>query len=400
MSVRQLQYLFAAAAAAATLTACGGGDSPAPAPSATTPSPPAPSPSPSPSPTPAPAPAPAPTSAASCPALTSGNYRVIQPAMGAQASATGIGVVAMDSAGIPQFTAPDSSTHTLTAGTAPCSFTTSGGGGVVVSPAGIVMVSDLESGNIRYPILLFPEQTIPLSDLTGTWSRIAWQRNDPGGLAQPYSLEYGIVTFSAGAITGGQTCSVAADLSGGCTAMSVPAGTALTVDATGGYSGTSGLSGSRSFAYKNGSSILLVIMDPDGSINILTPQATSSFPTVGSNSASWNLRSDTAGVLAVAGTNAIPGISTTSITITSVDTVNNVVTRDSSDDGAAAVSQTLHYNLPLAGFRKRDGATGVSAAIMMSVPGMGLTAVARLGATAPTTPGTGNGFFNLSVTQP
>jgi hypothetical protein len=308
----------------------------------------------------------------------------------------------MDSAGTPQVTFPDTAAATLTAGASPCSFSIAGSLDVVVSPAGVAVASALESGS-RYPVLLFPEQTVPLSELAGTWNRMSWARKAPGGFAQPYMVNYGTLAFNtAGVVTGAQECSVAADLAGGCTTQSPAdlAGLAVVADPSGGFTGTGGLSGTRLFAYKNGGNIMAVAVDPDGSLTLFTPQSAQSLPTVGAAKSSWVLRSNSAGVLAVSGTTAMPGISTSVNTVTAVDTLTSIVTRDSSDEGAAAVSQMLRYNVPLAGFLKRDGATAVASSIFLQVRGMGLNAVSRLGGIAPTTPGTGNGFMVLSVDRP
>jgi hypothetical protein len=332
-----------------------------------------------------------------------GTYRVIEPAANGNNTKVNTSVVSMDSSGNPQVTDSSGGTVTLTAAATPCSFTSSNSAGIVVSPAGVVMISNLKGDGNLYPTIAFPDQTVALTDLTGTWNRIAWQRADPGGLTQPYQLSYGSVTLASGVITGVMECSVAADLSGGCNPQTLSAGSGFAVNPAGGFTGTGDLSGSVAYAYKTASGIFGVSVDPDGSINFITPQATQALPTVGATNSSWNLQANTAGMLAQAVTNAFPGISTTDITITGVtgDTTTNTVTRDTSQDGATAVSQTLHYNIPLAGFRKRDGVAGtVSPAIFLPVPGMGFSLVSRLGAATPVLSPPSNGFFNYSVNQP
>jgi hypothetical protein len=145
----------------------------------------------------------------------------------------------------------------------------------------------------------------------------------------------------------------------------------------------------------------MVAIDPDGSLTILTPQAISSLPAAGSSTTVWNTNANTAGVLAVGGTNAIAGFATNINIVTSVDIVNSVVIRSSTQDGSTPVTQTLRYNVPLAGFRKRDGVPNlVAASIFLPVRGMGLTATSRLGAIDATIPGTGNGFLGLTIDQP
>jgi hypothetical protein len=348
------------------------------------------------------------TQESACAAFTSGKYRLIEPAPAGTNTVIDLATVTIDNAGTPKITLSDHSSQTLTPGAAPCSFTAADGSGVVVSPAAVVLMSKLEGDGRRYPVLLFPEQRVPLRDLAGTWNQVSWERPRPGdALDGPYTLNYGTFSFdTAGNGASGVVCSVKADLSGGC---NVEGGTdTLVVNPAGGYSGSRSTGrhagdltdGERLFAYKNGTDIMIAVVTPHGSLTLATPQAAIDLPAVGTTNSVWNLNRNSAGALTVAGTNVMPGIATLVNTVTSVDALNSVVVRDASQDGAAAISQTLHYNVPLAGFRKRDGATNVSAAILLTLRGMGLTAVSRLGATTPTTPGTGNGFMGLSVDMP
>jgi hypothetical protein len=338
------------------------------------------------------------SSAASCPAFTSGTYRLIKPAPIGQQNVVTLVSVVMDSSGRPKTALPGQPARALTAAAAPCSFTSPDGSGLAVSSAGVGMVSDVEGSN-RFPALLFPEQTIPVSDLAGIWNHLSWARKDPGGFNQPYELNYGAVSLSpSGAVTGNVHCSVAVDLSGGCQTENPSAGFA--VNPVGGYSGTGDLSGFRAFAYRNGTDTMIAGLDPDGSLTIFTPQAASALPAAGSSNTVLSMTETTAGVVVVAATNLIPGIGTVVNTNTSVDPATGVVIRTSVQDGGAPTTQTLRFNVPLAGFRKRDGGTNVSSSIFLPVRGMGLTAVSRLGATTATTPGTGTGFLNLSTDQP
>jgi hypothetical protein len=344
-------------------------------------------------------PAPGPSAAASCPAFTSANYRAIKPAPAGQQTLITVAAITMDGAGTPRIAFPGGPARTLAPGVAPCSFNLPDGSGVAVSPASVALMASVE-GTDRYPALLFPDQTIALSDVSGVWNRLSWNRRDPGGFDQPYKLSYGAFTLIAsGAVTAGTECSVAVDLSGGCQAGTLNGG--LAANSSGGFSGTGELSGGRIFAYKKGTDTMMVAIDPDGSLTILTPQAISSLPAAGSSTTVWNTNANTAGVLAVGGTNAIAGFATNINIVTSVDIVNSVVIRSSTQDGSTPVTQTLRYNVPLAGFRKRDGVPNlVAASILLPVRGMGLTATSRLGAIDATIPGTGNGFLGLTIDQP
>lgn len=321
-----------------------------------------------------------------------GTYRLIDPANLETVTVS----VTMDGAGNPQVTTAEG-TESLSAGTETCTFTAADGSSVAVSKSGLAIVAGPANSGIRFPALLFPDQsTTTIADLDGLWNRIEWTRDGTGA---PFVLNYGTVSFTAGTVTSALNCPVTSSISSGCTPLSPPAGTGFTADAAGGFSGTGGLSGARAFAFKNGNDRMVVSMDPDGSLMFLTPQTTWGLPTVGTSSASWGMRADTAGAVAVAPTNTLPGISSSNSVITSVDANTGTVTRNTSDDGAPAVSQTLHVNAPVNGFRKRDGDANSSNAIQLRVTS-DLVVVSRLGATAATTPGTGNGFLNLSLTKP
>lgn len=372
----RLVHLFAASAAL-TLAACGGGGNDSSSPGA------------------APAPAPAPTVAASCASLQNGTYRLIAPAAAKPADTV---TIAMDAKGVPKLTYSDGSVDSLTAGSEACTFTSAGNAtSVAVSQSGLMLAAMPQTASgPRYPALLFPEQAPNVADLAATWNRIEWIRAGDGGLKQPFKLEYGTLAIAAGALTGGQDCPAAS--TGSCTSATLPVG-GFATSASGGFAGTGELSGLRAFVFKAGNDVLLVGLDPDGSITLATRQAAQSLPAVGAVNKSWNTLADTAGALAVAGTDALPGLSNSTNTVTSVDAATGVFTRDSSNAGGAAVSQTLRNNAPLQGMRKRDGAAGVAPVVILRLTS-DLAASARLDASAATTPGTGNGFFGLSLAKP
>lgn len=327
--------------------------------------------------------------------MAGGTYRYIEPAAGGKISSMGLIEVALSAAGVPTLIFPDRSATLLSPGPAPCSFTLPDGSGLVVSPAGVGLVSRAQSGS-RFPSILFPEQAIPLSMLAGTWNSLSWSRKSPSSLGQPYMLSYGSLSFSAvGGVSGRVDCPVAIDPAA-CTNAAGGFGRLVAVDA-GGFAGAGTLNGMQAFAYKSGIDTLVVLVDPDGSLTLLTPQAASALPKAGSITSSWGFRSNTAGVLEISATDFLQGITATRTTIVSVDEARGLDIRNSSESGGAAVSHTVRHNTPLPGFLIRDAGPGVTPAILMPLRGMGLTAVSRLGATNPTAPGTGDGFLGLSV---
>jgi hypothetical protein len=385
ISKQRFQSLYLAVAASAALAACGGGNSNAPAP--------------------------VPTAAASCAALKSGTYRIIDPAK----RNTSTVVITMDSAGTPSITYSDKTTETLVAGTEGCTFTSSGGASAVVAQSSIIVAASAPTSGTRYPVLLFPDQnTTTVADLNGVWNRIEWNR---GGSGMPFSLRYGSVAFKAGTITAAQDCPVASSVDAGCSAATLDANTGFTA-ATGGFSGTGGLNGARAFAYDTGRDLMVVSMDPDGSLMLLTKQTPWDLPTI-STTTSWNVWVDTAG--AVPQYMVWTGIFHNTSIIRSVDSSTGTFTRDSDDQHAimpqalsvnapltAAVSprlaanmeffmpQTLHVNTPLAGFHKRDDANTVSPAVPAAIM-LRITSDFAVASTLGTSTG---GSFTLSIRTP
>jgi len=346
--------------------------------------------------------------AATCASLTSGTYRYLTSSDAS--NPTGLlqikaGLKGSDGKRSAQVTEPGGVIATLVPvdGQA-CEFTLGDSERVVIGSNGLGLAVEPD----RAITLLFPEQTgdagVTVADLNGPFNRLGWERD---GDSSPFTLTYGAINFSNGMATDGLDCPLAS--SSGSTPCSpmvpgtdIPANTAFVADsAAGGFSGTGGLASDHAYGFKFGSTVTLVAFNAnDGSVQFFTTQRAANLPAQGQVSSYWQYQVDTAGASAA-------GLGAGTTTIDTVDAGTDTVTRHGDDN----VTQTLHYNAPLPGYRRRDGVAGVpasggnpaipgvSAAIQLPL-GSGLTVVSRLGATTPTTPGTGNGFLNLSLNKP
>lgn len=247
-------------AAAVAAAGCGGGSddvTPAVTPPAVTPSPPSP------------------TVAANCPPFTSGTLRLIEPRSDAGGIDALTGTATVDAAALT--VSDDAGATTLTAaGT--CRYTADGGNSDFTVSSGGFVVGRSRAGAAHRLTLAFPEQTVPLADLAGTWNVLAFERT--GDATGTYLAEGGTITLdAAGAFTERTLCP-------GVTAC-LPTETAnlpsLTVRAGGGFDlRPADLSYTdRAFAYRNGTAMVLVVLAGNGSFGIWTRQQALPLPIVG-----------------------------------------------------------------------------------------------------------------------
>lgn len=385
-----------ATALLASLAACGGGGGdggvgfPISAPT------PAPSPAPEPAPSPAPAPAPAEDDsgvAASCASLTSGTYRYLTSSD--KTDLTGLlqikaGLLGTDGTRTTQIT-DASGAHTTLAPVAnnACEFTLDGNK-VVIGPKGLGLSTDPVSGGYAIT-LLFPEQTgdsaVKVSDLNGEFNILGWVRpNDTDN----FSLNYGAYSFADGAIGSVSACPDTPNIIAGCTSVPLPSAspaTGFAADAANnGFAGTGDLSSFHAYAFKVDDALTLIAYNKNnGSVAFLTNQRLSTLPTAGDVNHYWQFTANTLG-------ESQTDLAADYNTVVTVDSGASVVTRYTGTN--SGVEQTVRYNAPLPGFRKRDGvANSISPAIQLPLGG-GLTAVSRLGANSA------NGFLNLSLSKP
>jgi len=263
--------------------------------------------------------------AATCSALRSGTYRIIQPQIesppnSGSSSTAKATIVANASATTAVVTNPDATTTTLTAvsGT-PCRFSGPVGTEVVVSQAGVVMVLD---GSTTKLILAFPEQSISVADMAGDWNVLGYDRANTTDPLTPWSAT--IRFTAAGALSFTSYCADAKT----CAANTNTA--TLVANSAGGFDFVNGSGGkSRVHAYRaGGGEMIFVGTGGDGTIAVGTRMRTLSLPTVGTVNQGWGsgmTNNLVNGIYDVTGFN----ISDYQNTIASVDTANNTFVRNS-----------------------------------------------------------------------
>jgi hypothetical protein len=266
----------------------------------------------------------------------------------------------------------------------PCQFSSNGGAtSSVVSPAGVIVWRDPDQIGLARMAIGFPEQTIPLADLAGTWNSLEMKKG------ATYENGYSVVTLNAaGAVTSGTNC---AQLQPCAPWSSVPG--AFSVNTDGGYIYTDSNDNAGFFAYRAPSGDLMLIGGGNiGELIVLGKQRTLTLPTVGNTTTSWGMTLNNQRVAGPLGDSVVS-------TIVSVNTAANTFTNTNAD---GTLQQTFAINTPRAGMRYRaantctNGVTGAAVnctgAISLPLAGMGLSVAGSAVA--------GTDFFGISVTKP
>ena len=297
--------------------------------------------------------------ASNCSALRSGSYRVVSPFEGpALADRHGTVVVNAATLGIV-FT--DGSTDTLVANGA-CRYSLdSGKTDVVVSAAGVLAVRYTnDAGGTFHPAFLFPQQSHTLAELAGTSNAIGLERNAANtaytGIAFTATLD------AAGAITAATVCKDDATWSISGAACTARAATdSLRANADGGFdivNKTSGAVNGRSFAYRaGGGELMLLLVDANGSFQMLTKQRTNGLPTIGAVQTFWSLTVN-------AQLSAAPALNVSSNTIVSLDSAAASWIRSQKSVGGTNDSphpETLLANKPRDGYTSRGAGSATAA---------------------------------------
>jgi hypothetical protein len=317
--------------------------------------------------------------ASDCPALRSGTYRTVVPGapVGSQFRTFGFDaptMTATSEGGAAVWTsAGEECTYEFALGDQ--------GRRAKVSPAGlIVMAAEGGDGHIR-PVLNFPEQTIPLAELAGTWITLEWVRDGEG---LPLSLLSADITFdSAGKITAMTDCG-GLDLAD--CASEQPDG-ALVVNANGGFDGTGNdLGDVRAFAYRSGSGdLMLMLVGQDGSFALATKKYARGMPQVGQVTGGWSMIVTPSGLI----NTSLPVLEKATHKVATIDASAGSYVRINDATGA---SQTLTINSPREGYVHRAPATGSAEVAMLGLRGMNLTLFGTLNRPDPWA-----GFYGFNV---
>jgi hypothetical protein len=344
-------------------------------------------------------------SASSCPVLRSGTYRTVNPQIGpvGDHGSASTGKIVVDvTAGTITYGDGTSATVTPVVGS-PCQFTTSTGANIVASPAGVLAVETSAPMSLA---IVFPEQTIRVSELAGNWNALGFDRSTLTDPLRPVSRTFTL--DNAGNVTITSDCADAK----ACVTTGLPTGVTVTANSAGGFDTQSGGSvGSRAFAFRSGSGeIMMMFVAGDGTWSMATRARTNPLPVVGTLNLGWNVGASNVlsnGSYQQAGI----AISDYKNTITAVDATTGVVTRENVTNFATTpmVSrpETIEFNsvagVPRAGYRYRrpgpvtnsNGATvNVPEFIAMNLVGMGMNALALPGNSATA------GQFTVSVVKP
>ena len=315
--------------------------------------------------------------AASCSSLRSGQYRVLNPYDSVQDPASEALRVIIDAGAL---TATDTGSDNDTAVTAltpvagvPCSFTYPdefGTGTLLVSTGGLIVVrSPSSTGPVRTSFIV-PDQTVPVSQLSGTWSFITYQR-DYNTPTEALSAGSGTLTFdTSGQATSGTGCD-------GLTCSALGAGdlpAVATVDANGGFDLADDTGPDRLFVIiaDNGAKTAFVLFPGEGGISVLTQQQPLTLPAVGTVTNFWDFTVGS-GAFEWAPTNDANGGASTladySISVTAIDTTAQSYTRLRASDGRV---DTFFINSPFDGVRNRVASSDASASLALPLTGWGV----------------------------
>ena len=336
--------------------------------------------------------------ASHCPALRTGSYRMVLPTKGSSL-AEQTGTITVDAQTL-SVTYTEGSSGTWAAGDRPCQFTDDGGKtNMFVTQAGVIVARYTNDDGLTYAVGIgLPVQTHTLASLAGTWNAIGLSINDAGNA---YTAVTGTVTADgAGVLSGATWCQndTTWGLTGDDCAPVSGAVNTLRANADGGFDsfdpGSTTASG-RLFAYRAGNGdLMLVSIDGDGTVMLLTQKRTNVLPTVGVRNTTWNVTLNPQ--LA-----APAPVGIASNTIQSVDAAaGSWVRQQHSANGADFdYSETLVANNPRDGYAFRPAAAttavgGTPVQIRefdtLVLRGMGFSAVA-----IPS-----NKSFSFSVNQP
>ncbi|MCY1208033.1 hypothetical protein D9M72_196490 [compost metagenome] len=220
--------------------------------------------------------------------------------------------------------------------------------------------------------LVIPDQTIPLSEITGDWIAMGFERPDGGGTLAPGLIKFTV--DSTGKFASGADCGLS-----GCSPWPAEDLPVVSVNADGGFNVTDSTGTARAFAFKGVDGGVAVVIVHQGGFMIAKRPTPRGLPVVGAVNAYWD---------AVININGGTEISEYSNTVTSVDTAANTYTRQRNDGRV----DLWHNNMPSDGLRYRHAAPNAAEVIGMNVANTGLTVAISVNPA--------NSFYDISVDRP
>lgn len=320
---------------------------------------------------------------ATCKGLRSGSYRLIVPFLSSTGAFQRITIDAKNLS----VRYEDANTDTLTE-TAPgsCQFFTPDNDQLYISASGVALLR-YSAGSGRTGIaLIFPEQTLPVSVVAGTWNEIGFGRDtssDPfAGWSAQSTLD------AAGNFTRNLDCGTGLGVT--CTDDTLP--TQLRANADGGFDSTYQGDPFRMFAFRTASGgTMLVAASPDGAnLSVLAKEGSLTLPAPGTLTRYWNMSFNSAGYQG--------SFIDETVTVTANDVATNTYTRRHASDGH---QETLTINQPKDGMRYRPAATtpnssggtvNVSAAVLMRIGDTGFSVARNVTS--------GHNFLAVGIDQP
>ena len=329
--------------------------------------------------------------AASCAGFRSGKYRVINPHEVGHDAAYVSHLITVDAAALKVSDDLDA-TRTQIAITpvtgSACKFTLPddfGSSTVLVSRSGLAVVLSASSTGQARTSIVVPEQSLPLSELAGTWNHLDYDRASATAAFAPGS---GVATIdAAGAITahtectGLNTCSVNA-----------PPFESFTVNTGGGFNIGTGSAAARAFAFKTGTGkVSMFIIDPaTGAFTVATKQAALSLPAIGDITKFYDFSVNGSGVAST--------LTDSTTTVKSVDAVAGSFTRERASDGRI---DGFTINTPRAGVRYRAaGRSPITTGGSVNFAEILVLPLADTGVTVNTSVASTQNFFGVSVGHP
>jgi hypothetical protein len=325
--------------------------------------------------------------AASCAALHSGKYRVIAPSetdLAWQAR-----TVLFDAEKLT-VTEHDASTITATPATgAACEFlSNSGNTRFFFAKSGIVVVHNSVSGMPNRLSIAFPEQTLGLADLAGTWNAVIFSRASANST---FVLSHGLAAIGADGSMTTTDCMQATSQSG-CAAATAD-GSIAPAASGGGFVWTDAQSSKHKiFAYRapSGAVVMVVLEANNNGWAVVTKQEALSLPAVGQVSKYWNINVFSNGMPAPVGES--------STIVTSVDAATNSFKRKFEADGLV---DQFTVNMPYTGVAYRaagmvqtnQGMIPLAEMISMPLRGTGLSVYGK-----PATDSTA--IFGIRIEKP
>jgi hypothetical protein len=332
-------------------------------------------------------------SAAGCAGLRSGRYAWLSPVGDSTAS-----LVDIDAATLAMsYTTDDGSAGQLTlSDDGGCVYSVADDGQsstkLLVSRSGIAVARDtatsgVNSGSSWVSGVLVPVQSIPLTELAGTWNKLEYFRDPMNGQSDFRPFYGSLVLSGSGMFTAGSEC----DASGAC-APAEAVGAVFSVNSSGGFDvgGSSVEPPSRLFALKTADghlSMFLVYSNGRG-IVALTRQESLPLPAVGSVAHIWDFSISSNGFASalVEQTTTVIAVDAAAGTLTRLRAADNRVESYKNDD-------------PQTGMRSRsansctiNAAPTVCAGIISLVlPGTGISIY------VPAAP---QNFFGISIAKP